>query len=61
MFEIILIIIFGVVFIMYPIRKGGISAAYNDPHNLTVMAATAILLYVIYSVYSYIKSKRNKK
>lgn len=60
MFEAVLIIIFAVIFFMYPIRKGGISAAYNDPQNVAVMAITAVGFYIIYSIYIFIKSKKQK-
>ncbi len=57
--EISLIIIFVIIFAIFPIRKGGISAAYNDPTNLTVMAITAIVLYIIYSLYvTFFKKKQ---
>lgn len=58
-FEISLIVVFFMIFALYPIRKGGISAAYNDPTNLTVMAITAIVLYIIYSLYvTFFKKKQ---
>ena len=60
MIETVLIIIFTVIFFMYPIRKGGISAAYNDPQNVAVMAVTAIVFYIMYSIYIFIKSKKQK-
>lgn len=57
--EISLIVMFVIVFAIFPIRKGGISSAYNDPTNLTVIAITAIVLYIIYSLYlTFFKKKQ---
>lgn len=57
-FEICLTIIFFIIFVCFPIRKGGISAAYNNPTNLTVMAITAITLYIIYFIYGIFFKKK---
>lgn len=59
MFEIILVIIMGVVLITHPVIKSARPGA-NDPHNVAVVGAAAVGIFVIYSIYTFIKSKKQK-
>lgn len=59
MFEVILVIIMGVVLITHPVFKGTRPGA-NDPHNVAVVGAVAVTIFIIYSIYVFIKSKKQK-
>lgn len=55
-FEITLIIIFAAVFISHPISR---SARPNSIASVNLVAGTAIVIFIVYTVYSIIKSKKN--
>lgn len=59
MFEIILVIIMSAVLITHPVIKSTRLDA-NDPHNVAVVGAVAVGIFVIYSIYTFIKSKKQK-
>ncbi len=59
MFESILVIIMLGVLITHPVFKTTRPGA-NDPHNVAITGSIAVIIFIIYSIYIFIKSKKQK-
>ncbi len=57
MVEITLVIVLAIVWCMFPVHK---SVVHTNPENASVMGGVALFAFIVYTTYTFIKSRKKK-